>query len=79
MTHLEVRISRSRSETPVNHDPKTPLGRGKKRKRTLNCVEQMENLLGKIIKMQEESKKNHLKLKKSCSKWRRAGTEKARK
>ena len=36
--------------------------KGKKRKRTQDSIEQIGDLVGKIIKMQEDSEKNHLKL-----------------
>ena len=50
----------SRSGTPVNLDMSSR--KGKKRKRTQDSIEQIGDLVGKIIKMQEDSEKNHLKL-----------------
>ena len=50
----------SRSGTPVNLDMSSC--KGKKRKRTQDSIEQIGDLVGKIIKMQKDSEKNHLKL-----------------
>ena len=55
----------SRAETPLNVDPKdvpakTPARKGK-RKRS-NNMEQMEELVDKMVKLQEESERNYVKL-----------------
>lgn len=57
--------SGSSAETPLNVDPKdvpakTPARKGK-RKRSHN-MEQMEELVDKMVKLQEENEKNYMKL-----------------
>ena len=58
-------ISTSRSSTPNNmNTDKTPTNKGKnkKRKRVNDNFDKMEGLVGKLVKMQEESEKNYMRL-----------------